>query len=61
MAAALLPQGHIVVVHWTGATDYPLSGDQVHEIVRARTAGRCELLAAQRAERYRLDVLARCC
>lgn len=57
---ALLPQGHLVMVHWTGATDYPLSGDQVHERVLARSAGRLTRLSGTRAESYRLDVLERC-
>ena len=26
---------HIVAVHWRGATDYPLSGDQVHELLNS--------------------------
>jgi SAM-dependent methyltransferase len=58
-AAALLPQGHLLMVHWTGATDYPLSGDQVHEHVLARSAGVLEPRAARRAESYRLDLLER--
>jgi hypothetical protein len=48
------------MVHWTGATDYPLSGDQVHERVTVRTAGLLRRLTARRGGRYRLDVLARC-
>jgi SAM-dependent methyltransferase len=27
--------GHLVGVHWRGATDYPLSGDRAHEILAA--------------------------
>lgn len=27
---SLLPGGHIVAVHWTGKTDYPLEGREVH-------------------------------
>jgi SAM-dependent methyltransferase len=59
-STALRPQGHLVMVHWTGATDYPLSGDQVHERVTVRTAGLLRRLTARRGGRYRLDVLARC-
>jgi hypothetical protein len=47
------------MVHWTGATDYPLSGDQVHERVLARGAGVLEPRAARRAASYRLDLLER--
>jgi protein-L-isoaspartate O-methyltransferase len=28
--ASLLPGGHLVAVHWTGATDYPLTGHAAH-------------------------------
>lgn len=59
IAAALLPEGHLVMVHWTRATDYPMSGDQVYERLTARAASRLEALAGQRAASYRLDVLAR--
>jgi len=29
---------HLVAVHWRGVTDYPLSGDRVHEIIAASPA-----------------------
>jgi cyclopropane fatty-acyl-phospholipid synthase-like methyltransferase len=29
------PGAHLVAVHWRGVTDYPLSGDRVHEIIAA--------------------------
>ncbi len=49
--------GHLVLVHWTGETDYPLTGDAVHDAFLADPAwdrGR-----AERAGSYRLDVLTR--
>ena len=29
----LAPAGHVIAVHWRGETDYPLSGDRVHELL----------------------------
>lgn len=55
---ALDQEGHLVLVHWTpDATDYPLSGDQVHDLALAMPG--FEHAASQRAETYRLDLLAR--
>jgi SAM-dependent methyltransferase len=36
--AATIPGAHIVGVHWRGETDYPLSGDRVHELIDASTS-----------------------
>ncbi len=50
--------GHLLLVHWTPfVPDYPLTGDQVHELWRAQPAWK--LLREERRERYRLDVLER--
>ena len=50
--------GHLLLVHWTPfVPDYPLTGDQVHELWRAQPAWK--LLRENRRERYRLDVLQR--
>jgi predicted TPR repeat methyltransferase len=54
--ASLSPQGRVVLVHWTGETDYPCTGDQAADLF-----GRCcgDLLATIRRDRtaaYRLDV-----
>ncbi len=59
LRAALAPGGRLVLVHWTGRTDYPLTGDQVHDRVVARSEK--FLCVIQRAVEtaYRLDVLAR--
>ncbi|MDB5373969.1 MAG: methyltransferase type 12 [Belnapia sp.] len=59
VCAALQPGGDVVLVHWTGATDYPLSGDAAAEAFIADAAGRLALMRQQRAERYRLDLLRR--
>jgi len=54
---SLSPGGDIVLVHWIGETDYPLSGDDAaqHFIRSARAHAR--LVAQERTLRYRLDVL----
>lgn len=51
---SLGPGGDLIAVHWTGVTDYPLTGDAVHERLRARPE--LEILVSQRTDRYRLDV-----
>jgi predicted TPR repeat methyltransferase len=50
--------GHLVLVHWTQpVSDYPLTGDEVHESFLLRPCLR--LLHGHRAASYRLDVLER--
>lgn len=57
----LLPDGDVVLVHWTGETDYPLSGDEAAEILIARTAGFLNPVHQARTREYRLDVLRHRC
>ncbi|TXM88267.1 methyltransferase domain-containing protein [Methylobacterium sp. WL30] len=56
IGSSILPGGHIVLVHWLGETDYPLSGDAAAEalIADARFARPVHRI---RAAEYRLDVL----
>lgn len=62
-AAALLaqhqaPGGHLVLVHYTRPVpDYPLTGDQVHDMLRARAEW--SPIEHRRGDGYRLDVLER--
>ncbi|TPG57719.1 methyltransferase domain-containing protein [Roseomonas nepalensis] len=56
VAASLAPGGDVLLVHWTGETDYPLSGDEAVERFVAASPG-LEVRRAERAERYRLDLL----
>lgn len=50
--------GHLVLVHWTPpVSDYPLTGDEVHESFKLRPCLR--FLYGHRAATYRLDVLER--
>jgi cyclopropane fatty-acyl-phospholipid synthase-like methyltransferase len=55
--AALDEGGDVVLVHWTGATDYPLTGDEVHESFSQLTG--LHHRTAQRHPQYRLDVFTR--
>lgn len=51
------PSGHLVLVHWTGETDYPLTADGVHDSFLADA--RWISCRARRHGAYRLDVLER--
>lgn len=57
IGASLRPGGTVVLVHWTGLTHYPLSGDGAAEAFMA--AGRAFLRPVHHSatEAYRLDVL----
>lgn len=57
IAAALAPRGHLLLVHYTGETNYPLTADAVHTSFRAWIGQTWRLLKAHRAEGYRLDLL----
>jgi SAM-dependent methyltransferase len=52
--------GHLLLVHWTPPIgDAPLNGDEVHEEFLYHSDDRLDHLAGERAETYRLDLLAR--
>jgi SAM-dependent methyltransferase len=55
---ALTVDGLFVLVHWTGETDYPLTGDAVHERALAETSDFLAPVAVRREANYRLDALA---
>ncbi len=59
IASALAPGGDVVLVHYTGATNYPLSADAVHETFLESEGAEWISTAAQRTESYRLDVFTR--
>lgn len=48
--------GHLLLVHWTGDTDYPLTGDEAVEGLATLLAGVVDPVLAERHERYRLDL-----
>lgn len=57
--AGLAPEGDVVLVHWLGATDYPLSGDEAAEGFIALAAPFAQPLHQGRTAEYRIDVLRR--
>lgn len=55
----IVPGGDLLLVHFTGDTDYPQTGDAAAEKLIALTGPIMSPIASQRRERYRLDVLRR--
>jgi SAM-dependent methyltransferase len=53
---AIEAAGYLLLVHWTGETDYPKSGDEAVDELRRATAGVFMDVRAQRFESYRLDL-----
>jgi cyclopropane fatty-acyl-phospholipid synthase-like methyltransferase len=53
------PGADVVLVHWVGVTDYPLSGDEAANLFITATNGSCTLERSERHRRFRLDVLTR--
>lgn len=54
---SLASDGEVVLVHWTGETDYPLSGDEAARSFIAQSADFADIVRELRTEHYRLDVL----
>ena len=54
LRSRVVPGGHVVLVHWTGETDYPLAADDVHAAFAVWRP-----LVSERTADYRLDVVAR--
>jgi len=52
----LAPGGDLILVHWTGETDYPQSGDAAVEALRHATAVDLETILHERKAQYRLDL-----
>lgn len=50
------PGGRIMLVHYTGDTDYPQTGDAAVDRLADALAGRTAVAHAERADRYRLDL-----
>lgn len=55
----LKPGGHLLLVHWTQETNYPLRGDEVHDAFLELVSTKLRSLEARRAEKYRLDLFER--
>jgi cyclopropane fatty-acyl-phospholipid synthase-like methyltransferase len=55
-----LPRGgSVILVHWTGLTNYPLSGDEAAALLIERVGSACFVERAERHAEFRLDVLSR--
>jgi SAM-dependent methyltransferase len=60
IVSALRPGGHLLLVHWTPfVEEYPLTGDEVHELFLAVTPAPLSSVFSARKVNYRIDVLAR--
>jgi len=51
--------GSVILVHWTGPTNYPLSGDEAATLFIERIQTTCVLKRGDRYRQFRLDVLSR--
>jgi SAM-dependent methyltransferase len=59
VAVVLEPAGHLLLVHYAGETNYPLTADAVHETFRAWENRTWKGLESLRANHYRLDLFER--
>ena len=57
LAAALNPGGHLLLVHFTGLTNYPLSANTVHETFLQWEGTFWRRIFSRVAAEYRLDLL----
>lgn len=56
IARTLAPGGDVLLVHWTGETDYPQTADAAVTKLRASIEPTLHPLIEERAEQYRLDL-----
>lgn len=56
--SSLMPGGVVVLVNWFGPTDGACTGEEAAELFISASAPRLSPTVQQRAEKYRLDVLA---
>jgi cyclopropane fatty-acyl-phospholipid synthase-like methyltransferase len=59
VANSLAKGGSVIMVHWTGSTNYPLSGDDAAAIFIEQMGSTCGIERADRYAEFRLDVLSR--
>jgi SAM-dependent methyltransferase len=59
VGGALRSDGNVVLVHWTGETDYPLTGDEAADRFIAAMAETARIERTERHPGFRLDVLGR--
>lgn len=55
--SSLISGGAVLLVHWTGETDYPCQGDQAVECFLDASRGSLTPLLVRREAKYRLDLL----
>lgn len=56
----LEPGGQLLLVHWTPfVDDYPLTGDEAHDLFASGAGQQLHHLVGRRAEQYRLDLYER--
>lgn len=53
---SVCPGGRVILVHYTGETDYPHSGDDAVEALWSELDADFEVELAERQEKYRLDL-----
>ena len=56
---SLAKGGSVILVHWTGPTNYPLSGDEAAALFIERIGPTCVIERGDRYSQFRLDVLSR--
>jgi cyclopropane fatty-acyl-phospholipid synthase-like methyltransferase len=59
VANSLIKGGSVILVHWTGPTNYPLSGDEAATLFIERVGPGYVVDRADRYAEFRLDVLSR--
>jgi hypothetical protein len=56
---SLAPDGSVILVHWTGSTNYPLSGDEAVALFIEQMGSGYVVRQADRYAEFRLGVLSR--
>lgn len=57
VSSSIRDGGDIMLVHWLGETDYPLTGDQAAELFIQHASSFAQVLSQSRTAEYRLDLL----
>jgi chemotaxis methyl-accepting protein methylase len=56
---SLKPGGDLLLVHWTGPTNYPLTGDEAAELLLEAAKSLLEDIRREKFEGFRLDIARR--
>jgi SAM-dependent methyltransferase len=57
VGASLRPGGTVILVHWLGETDYPLTGDEAADLFCRAASSYADIETQTRNADYRLDLL----